>query len=126
MPQSAMALSTAWARRTLVPMLLLAVVRMAHVLPLSWVVDAYTLHPSLMRRKAFPGRSTECEPSLQRRDRGRGYSRLQVATTAATFTSSNREDGEGGSLVSQEASPRVGVLLLNLGGPETGEDVEGA
>lgn len=27
--------------------------------------------------------------------------------------------------VSEEEEPKVGVLLLNLGGPETGDDVEG-
>lgn len=28
-------------------------------------------------------------------------------------------------LVSSEKKPKIGVLLLNLGGPETGDDVEG-
>ncbi len=31
-----------------------------------------------------------------------------------------------GSSLADITDPKVGVLLLNLGGPETGEDVEGA
>jgi hypothetical protein len=34
--------------------------------------------------------------------------------------------GGASSSESESSSPKVGVLLLNLGGPETGDDVEGA
>jgi hypothetical protein len=33
---------------------------------------------------------------------------------------------EASPLVIEPTNPKVGVLLLNLGGPETGDDVEGA
>lgn len=33
--------------------------------------------------------------------------------------------GNLGSTFRDEQAPKVGVLLLNLGGPETGDDVEG-
>ena len=46
--------------------------------------------------------------------------RLQAATAMQVDT-----PFIGTPLIEVEEDPRLGILLLNLGGPETGDDVEG-
>lgn len=51
------------------------------------------------------------------RSRGPFLTSLPAATTVPMDAPVSFSD--------EEDSPRVGVLMLNLGGPETGDDVEG-
>ena len=51
--------------------------------------------------------------------------RLSVATAASLPLDSNRPTPSSSVPLVDATNPKVGVLLLNLGGPERGEDVEG-
>jgi hypothetical protein len=52
-----------------------------------------------------------------------GISPLASATTK--LAAATALPLEGVVTIAKEEEPKVGVLLLNLGGPETGDDVEG-
>lgn len=62
------------------------------------------------------------------RTRSGSRSKLDAATVLSldedTLARSSWDEPSGG-MVADIKDPKVGVLLLNLGGPETGEDVEG-
>ena len=54
---------------------------------------------------------------------------LPIAQESGRFTLTQMEAATAmpvdAPIMMEKASPKIGVLLLNLGGPETGDDVEG-
>ena len=52
-------------------------------------------------------------------------STTSTSTLLRAATGIRLEDGAAANVSPAEVDTNIGVLLLNLGGPETGEDVEG-
>ena len=79
-------------------------------------------------RRSFPTNRLSDSPAMNSHGVGSaGTTSLGAATTASfeDVAALSQDVPEAGAVDDADETTKVGVLMLNLGGPETGEDVEG-